>query len=340
MQGASAPFVENFRNAEAYFASHLFLQFASERDCSVQVFRFEGLRPNAQANDLLGGGWNKKQWQVSVDRGHFYVWANKKGTVQDEMGVLCVAGNYTPAWTEGVCTYAVGGTWPQKLWAAYKLTEEVYEEYLHLCKDGIPGRKRNFEAFCEWQTEREIEKDIAARTTRIRNNPDLYETFARVPQADPWRESVSADALRYPVLLVHGPSRCGKTEWAKSLFAKPLVLQIGWLTQFPDTMRKLNRKIHDSLILDDLRDLAFLSDHQEKLQGKYDAVVEFGTTPGGQCAFKRDLFRLPIIATINNSTRNLDFLRTNDFLNKPENVQLLSFRGRPGEEPPSDTLVF
>ena len=90
-------------------------------------------------------------------------------------------------------------------WAAYKLTDEVCDEYLHLCKDGIPGRKRNFEFHKEWMAERELEKEIEERTKHIRNNPVLYQKFQKVPQAEPWRVLFLGDALRYPVLLVHGP---------------------------------------------------------------------------------------------------------------------------------------
>ena len=80
-----------------------------------------------------------------------------------------------------------------------------------------------------------MESEIQSRTKRIRSNDKLYQGFAKVSEAESWQQLFSADALRYPVLLVHGPSWCGKTEWAKSLFKNPLVLLIGSLTQFPDT---------------------------------------------------------------------------------------------------------
>ena len=126
---------------------HLMVQFKRQRHLAVSTFSFEGLSPNAAANDLLGEGWSKKRWQTSVDRGHFYCWADKKGTVRDASGKQCLAGNYEPAWTDAACNYPVLGPWPEKLFKAYKLTDPVYREYLHLCKDGIPARKRNFEAY-------------------------------------------------------------------------------------------------------------------------------------------------------------------------------------------------
>ena len=89
----------------------------------------------------------------------------------------------------------------------------------------------------------------------------------------PWK-----DALRYPLLVVHAPSYCGKTEWAHSLFKRPLELKVGTLQHFPEAMRRFDREKFDGLVLDDVRDLTFLGDHQEKLQGMLGHAVCFVTT--------------------------------------------------------------
>ena len=51
-----------------------------------------------------------------------------------------------------------------------------------------------------------------------------------------------------------------------------------------------------------------------------------------------DLYKLPMVFTINDDTKNLDLLQTSDFLKNRNNVRVLSFSGRPGENPPSATL--
>ena len=60
---------------------HLMVEFFKKVDRTAPYFAFEGRCPNARANDLLGEAWCGRRWQASVDRGHFYVYANKKGTV-------------------------------------------------------------------------------------------------------------------------------------------------------------------------------------------------------------------------------------------------------------------
>ena len=311
---------------------HLMLDFLQNVDRTAPFFSFEGRCPNARANDLLGVGWSRsQQWQVSVDRGHFYVWANKRGTVQDTGGRLCVAANYEPAWTDAKQKYAVKAEWPEKLWREYKLDDFVYNEYLFLCKDKIVAKKRNFEAFRVWHKSQELAKEVEQRTVRIRSNPSLYQPFRKVDQAQEFLELFKQDAMRYPVLVVHAPSFAGKSEWAVSLFQRPLYLEIGALGLWPPGMKQLDRAVHDGLVLDDLRDLQFLHDNQEKLQGKYNRPVVLFNTPGGELAFTVDLYRLPIVFTVNNSTKNLEYLRTHDFCKKRENVRLLCFRGRPGD---------
>ena len=47
----------------------------------------------------------------------------------------------------------------------------------------------------------------------------------------------------------------------------------------------------------------FLADVQDKLQGKYDTLLEFASTPGRQCKYSKYLFKVPIVATANYSTK-------------------------------------
>ena len=113
----------------------------------------------------------------------FYVFANKLGTVRLASGDLCVEGNYKPAWSQEKCRYAVKGQWPENLWKAYKLDDDQYEQYLHLCKDGVVARKRNLDAVREWDEEQEEDAERVATTKRVRSK---YEKFAPVAEVDSW----------------------------------------------------------------------------------------------------------------------------------------------------------
>ena len=328
---------------------HLMLLFTKQLDRSSSTFAFQGVLPNVRANDLLGDGFGGRKFQLSVDRGHFYVWANKRGTVVDGSGKLCRAGNCEPAWARDlgsdlrsvaqvVNRYRVSGDWPRKLWQEYKLADNVFEEYAYLSKDKLAANKRSFEVYRQWKQTRDLEERVKERTKRIRGNPELYSPFNRVPEAEQWLSLFLVDALRYSVLVVHAPSYAGKSEWAVSLFRNPLYVEIGSSGMWPAAMKKLDRDLHDGVVLDDLRDLDFIARNQETLQGKYNRLVELFNTPGGELAVTLDLFRLPMVFTVNDSTANLTYLETHDFCKRTENVRLLCFSGRPGDCVPSDTL--
>ena len=51
---------------------HLMLQFHTDKERETKAFYFEGLKPRADTNDLLGEGWGGRRVQDSYDRGFFF----------------------------------------------------------------------------------------------------------------------------------------------------------------------------------------------------------------------------------------------------------------------------
>ena len=221
--------LETRKDGKLHF--HLYLQFASALHRKSKQFRLENLAPRTDAHDLLGEGASGRKVQESLDRGFFYVWADEVGTCRDENSVVCVAGNYAPCWTKERYTYPVKGRWLDNLWKAHKLTHDAYERYVNLSRDGVVFRKRNLDAVRETERELAEQAELAERVKRVRGNPELFQPFPEVPQATEWLRSFQKDQLRYPVLVLVGKSRTGKTEWAQSLFKNPLVLKVGTLAQ-------------------------------------------------------------------------------------------------------------
>ena len=304
---------------------HLALQFRCAVDRSTQFFAWAGRVPNASTNDYLGQGLRKdpRFYQQSVDRGFFYVFADKDGTQRDQAGNVCVDGNHFPCWVKAPRStrYQVLGKWPLALWQQHKLSHGAYEEYLFLCRDSVVGRKRNLDAVCQWEERMAEDAERAATAARARTR--TFQGFSEVPEVTDWLACFDEEVDRYPFLVLLGPSRCRKTEYAKSLFKAPLELKIGTLDHFPEGMRAFSRKKHDAVILDDCRDFAFLVHHQEKLQAKSDALIEFASTPGGQLAYSKWLHRIPIVVTANHSTQHPELLQDDDFLGNADNRVLI-----------------
>ena len=176
-------------------------------------------------------------------------------------------------------------------------------------------------------------QEVAENAQRIHSNPELYKPFKTFDLVQHWLQTFLKDALRYSIMLVRGFSRSGKTELAKSWFRNPLTLKIGpLLTVFLAKMRTYNRRFHDAIVLDDIRDLQFLVNFQHVFQGKPDEEVGFAeNTSGGTCAFSKLVFATPFVATFNESAKNLDFLATDDFLSKPDNRVVLHLKDPPFE---------
>ena len=72
---------------------HLMLQFFQRIDVPSSTFAFEGVKPNARPawTDYLGAPFARRNMQEALDRGFFYVWADKVGTVRMPDGSICVA---------------------------------------------------------------------------------------------------------------------------------------------------------------------------------------------------------------------------------------------------------
>lgn len=188
------------------------------------------------------------------------------------------------------------------------------------------------EALCD-------EQEMKENAERIHSNPELYRPFKTFALSQEWLSSFLMDALRYAIMLVRGFSRSGKTELAKSWFRNPLKLKVGHLVDvFPAKMRSYNRRFHDGVVLDDVRNLRFLVNFQHVFQGKPDEEVGFSeNTAGGSCAYSKLVFATPFVATFNDSVENEALLETDDFLSKPENRVILRLTESPFQDGRADS---
>ena len=141
-----------------------------------------------------------------------------------------------PVWVpaaSGQSRYAVSAKWAESLWKQRRLSHETYQEYLYLSRDGVIGRRRNLDEVCRWEAEREQDRQMEAASKRV--GASLFRPFPDVPAVQAWLKLFEVEADRYPLLVVMAPSRAGKTEYARSLFRQPLLVQIGDLQHFPDS---------------------------------------------------------------------------------------------------------
>ena len=319
---------------------HLMLQFLKKMNTNSHDFEFEGKKPNCRVNrnnlhvDYCGEGTGGNCPQKSFDRGFFYVFADKIGTCRDASGAICVWGNYAPVWTSLRLTYQVMAPWIDKLWTQRKLSHAVYDTYVVDVRQGVPMRRRNLREVMAAEDERADQAELEANVKRIRGDETLHRGMKPSVLADlrPWRDQFLVDNHRFSLLLILAPSFCGKTELATALFHNALVCDVGQLVDFfPDALRRFQRGKHDAIVLDDVRDLAFLVRQQHVFQSKYQKTTEFAQTPGGVCSYNKYLYRVPFIATANYSTINLHLLDTDDYLSRRQNCHVYKLTEPPFE---------
>jgi hypothetical protein len=168
-------------------------------------------------------------------------------------------------------------------------------------------------------------EELAAAKVRILA---LQRPFVWVAPVESWKRLFLADSQRYPILILMAPSASGKTEYAKSLFQNALELKIGMLENFPGRMKEFDRRQHGALVLDNLGDVGFLQQHEEKIQGKYDQMVEFAPSPTCLYSYFKLLLRVPIVVTCNLAAKRTDLLKpgVHDFLGNLGNRVIVKFR--------------
>ena len=309
---------------------HLSLQFRKQvQDRSSRAFAFECIAPRMDQNDLCGEGLCGRKMQESIDRGFFYVFANKLGTVLDDVGAPCVAGNYMPCWTSASLAYPVLGKWTEKLWKRRKLSRDQYEEYLFLTRDGRRGPGA--------EAELGRSQGEGRRSGRERGDGEDRQALARYVTLSSSSRFLSCQQHKLGATCLTRTASgtlCSLSSAARQRVRRngqspcsgtPIEVKVGALEFFPDGVSAFRRHVNDGLVLDDVRDLSFFVERQEKLQGKYDARVESASTQGGTCRYTKYLFAVPVAVTINFSTRNLGFPETSDWLKNPANRVLIKW---------------
>ena len=106
------------------------LQFTKQVKVLSKDLAVGAWRPNAQPAwcDYLGEAFSTRSFQTSVDRGFFYVFADKLGTLRTAGNKICVDGDYFPVWVGGRKKYKVARKWAQNLWEARKLSHDMRQQ--------------------------------------------------------------------------------------------------------------------------------------------------------------------------------------------------------------------
>ena len=245
-------------------------------------FAFHGVKPDARRPFVAPGSKAARgaNFAESSNRGHFYCWAPKTGT-------LYKGTNWKP-WTD----YRVMGKWLDDLWSDGKLDNDTYEPLALRVRVGFAERKRNVAAVRAAEKEAWIDKRISLVDVAMDKIRAPFLTFPAVRQ---WEDSFVTLDFRWKLLALVADSASGKSNYAESLFSKPLVLTVEEAEHLD--LRSFQCDEHDGLVLDNCNSWAQLLRWRAALQAR-NSKSRGGQSATNVYSYPQYLYGVAVVATV------------------------------------------
>jgi hypothetical protein len=249
---------------------------------TTDAWVFQGVRPRVDMNSEHRGPWH---WMRATQHGHFYVQVDKEGTIFSST-------NY-PAWG-GV--WVPEAMWVTSLWKQHKLCHEAYLALSVKLRSGHDRRRADVVAVMQAESAQSFLADqtaarklIAAASKPFKPLPDKIQQ---------WRLQYESPQERYQMLILHGPSRTGKSRLARALFgdADTLVVDVQH-ADHPD-LRSYKRSTRKALLLDEMSSPAFVVKNKKLLQAHVDGAI-LGQSATQLYTYWVFLWQIPIMLTTN-----------------------------------------
>jgi len=267
---------------------HAFMEFTKEVDWTSLVrVMFQGSRPNAKATVARG-----KNQRETINQGHFYAWAWKKGTV------FVQTSGWEP-WVE----YSVKGYWIDELWSAHKLDHDKYLEYAAQVRIGFINRQRHVQVLQDREKAAVLkakQDEVALRLAPLKNDfhPDVLKKLG------PWLEQYSQDLDRFNFLVLRGVSRSGKSTLAKAL-GRIFGLGLPYVQTVQDAEAPDMKTWSDSfgyVVFDNVNHMKFILAQRALFQANND-VHTLADSRTGIYSYSVWLYRVPIVVTVDMSAK-------------------------------------
>lgn len=245
---------------------------------------FHGIRPDIRATVVPAGLGQRKprgaSYQEASNRGHFYVVADKIGTLRTDH-------NYKP-WVH----YRVAGKWLDDLWTDRKLDHATYLDLALQVRVGFANRKRDLDMVLAREADSRIDETMAEVGRKLDKLKAPFRTF---PAVTAWEDSFLLLDFRWKLLALVADSASGKSSFAESLFANPYVLTVEDAEHLD--LRGFDRDLHDGIVLDNVNSWQQLLSWRALLQAR-NAKTRGGQSATNLYAYTQYLFGVAIAVTV------------------------------------------
>ena len=244
---------------------------------------FRGTRPRVDVNSENRG---LQQWRKATQRGHFYLSAHKEGAVYSTT-------NYPP-WDSN---WVPETNWVTALYRQHKLGHDAYLLLSARLREGHDRRRAAVEAARATEASAAFAEERAWARRQLEAKALPFKPLC--PQIEAWRASYKEVEERYQLLVLHGPSRTGKSRLARSLFGleHTLVVDVQH-AEHPD-LRGYRRHEHKAILLDEVASPKFIVGNKKVLQAHVDGAL-LGQSATQLFTYEVFVWRIPIILTTNN----------------------------------------
>ena len=246
------------------------------------AFAFHGVRPDARTTfgtDAEHGARGANQ-RAASNRGHFYVWAPKIGT-------LSVGTNWHP-----FADYRVNGRWAEDLWGDHKLDHDTYEGLSLRIRRGHATRKRDLDLVRSEEKAARVDQRIAEVDAALNQKKAPFRVFEKVTA---WEDSFLNLDFRWKILVLCADSASGKSTYAESLFDRPYVITVEDASHLD--LKEFDGEKFDGIVLDNVNSWDQIRSWRAILQAR-NAKSKGGQSGTNMYAYTQYLFGVAIVATV------------------------------------------
>ena len=261
---------------------------------NLDTFVFLAATPRA---DVCRAGARDRVNRPAALRGLYYVAIMKRGT-------LAANTNYH-AWTD----YFPKPSWVTGWWNQHKLTHEQYLRESVLFRTGHRARQAEVDAVMEAERRQYLKRRHEEAMTVLQARRREFKP--KPLQVRRWLAAFGVPDWRYAMLVLVGPSKMGKSEWAKDMRGPQKTLLVDCQNALHPDLAEFDPLRHEAVVLDEISGADFVIRNKKLLQGHVDGA-RLGQSPTQRYAYDISLWRVPIILTCNHWDPEVDVMRPSD----------------------------
>jgi hypothetical protein len=255
------------------------------------VLVFQGQSPNTSA--VMGG--IVRDTRAASFQGMLYTSRLKLGSV------------FVHATREPFTGYLVQPSWLMNLLQGQKISFDVCKESVLLSCQNVGRYLKDLEHVEQHFRQKEIEQEIV-RVQRVlagRRRP-----FCSLEQVQVWQNQYSDDNFRFRFLVLEGPSRFGKTQFARSIVPEENILELSCSGGVPIDLKSFQRHKHKLILFDEIEAPQVLALRKAFQAGP--SPVQMGQSQTGMYTYSVFLYRVMFVLCSNTWTESLSKLKQGD----------------------------